>query len=157
MTDRKRAFEALDLPADASPEQIKQAYRELVQIWHPDRYVHNTRLRARAEERMLIINGAYRALTAVNPFDEGTGIVEEQHPVASAAAQSQQTKKSGGLLSAVFAILGFLLLCKMMGWWVLILFVPTLIWLFFKYLYQFLKFIVLSIIAGYLSKEPPKL
>ena len=54
MTDRKRAFEALDLPADASPEQIKQAYRELVQIWHPDRYVHNTRLRARAEERMLI-------------------------------------------------------------------------------------------------------
>jgi curved DNA-binding protein CbpA len=49
MTDRERCLQTLDLPVDATPEQIKRAYRELAQIWHPDRYINNVRLRARAD------------------------------------------------------------------------------------------------------------
>ena len=34
----------LEIPETATEEQIKQAYRLLVQFWHPDRFQHNPNL-----------------------------------------------------------------------------------------------------------------
>jgi len=43
--------------------EIKQAYRDLVQIWHPDRFSNNTRLQKRAEKQIKVINAAHSQLT----------------------------------------------------------------------------------------------
>lgn len=56
-------FEELELDPGASLEEIKQAYRDLLQVWHPDRYSHSQRLHQRAEERTKRINAAYDALS----------------------------------------------------------------------------------------------
>ena len=42
--------------------KLSQAYKELVQIWHPDRYVHNPRLQHKAEAKFKEINLAYQNL-----------------------------------------------------------------------------------------------
>ncbi len=38
MQQDKTYYEVLDLPEDASAEELKQAYRSLIKIWHPDLY-----------------------------------------------------------------------------------------------------------------------
>src|SRR5436190_672059 len=64
MHSLNRHFETLDLTPDASLDDVKRAYRDLAQVWHPDRYAHNPRLQSKAEQRLKAINEAYQALIA---------------------------------------------------------------------------------------------
>lgn len=54
-------YEVLGIKPGASEEEIKQAYRELVKKYHPDRYNDNP-LRDLAEDKMREINEAYNQL-----------------------------------------------------------------------------------------------
>ena len=54
-----RCIEILGLKPDASQEEVNQAYRDLVNVWHPDRFVGNPRLQKKAEEKLKEINAAY--------------------------------------------------------------------------------------------------
>ena len=57
-------YEILDVPRTATPEQIKSAYRILVQLHHPDRLQQaNSQVRQYAEERLKRINEAYAVLS----------------------------------------------------------------------------------------------
>ena len=62
--DSRRSFSVLELPPDATAEQARQAYRDLVSVWHPDRHAQNPRLKQKAEEKLKEINAAYEAVTA---------------------------------------------------------------------------------------------
>ena len=64
MDELSRYFDALEVRRGASLEEIKRAYRDLVQVWHPDRYAHNPRLRAKAEEKLKNLNEAYQRISA---------------------------------------------------------------------------------------------
>jgi len=63
----ERYFKILDLEPSATPEQIKQAYKDLVQILHPDRYTHNARLQKKVEEKLKQVNEAYEKLKDYTP------------------------------------------------------------------------------------------
>ena len=53
----------LGVPRDATPDQIRAAYRALVQLFHPDRLRHlRPEVRAFAEERLKTLNQAYEVL-----------------------------------------------------------------------------------------------
>lgn len=58
-------LELFDLKRDFSQEELKAAYRDLVQVWHPDKYAENERLRTRAEAKIKEINDAYKELQNV--------------------------------------------------------------------------------------------
>ena len=64
MSDRKigRFLDLFDLEHNFSDEELKTAYRDLVQVWHPDKYSNNERLRNRAESKIKLINEAYSTL-----------------------------------------------------------------------------------------------
>ena len=53
------ALKILGLPADANLKEIKQAYKDLVTVWHPDRFQNNPRLHAKASEKLKELNVAY--------------------------------------------------------------------------------------------------
>ncbi len=57
--DIKKSFEILKLTSGASLEDLKHAYRDMVDVWHPDRFLHNPRLKEKAEQQLLEINLAY--------------------------------------------------------------------------------------------------
>jgi hypothetical protein len=64
MDDLTHAFQVLGLKPGASPEEVKQAYRDLVKVWHPDRFGHDERLRLIAQDKLKEINGASKVLEA---------------------------------------------------------------------------------------------
>jgi curved DNA-binding protein CbpA len=57
--DIKRFFEILELDPGASLDEVKQAYKDIVSVWHPDRFSSNPRLRQKAEEKLKEANRAY--------------------------------------------------------------------------------------------------
>ena len=58
------ALQLLELEAGAAPAEVKAAYRDLVRVWHPDRFETDARLRARAVAKVTQLNAAYRLLTS---------------------------------------------------------------------------------------------
>src|SRR5437016_3996299 len=52
----------LEIHESATPEEIKDAYRLLLQVWHPDRFHHRPNLLAKAELKTGKINAAFETL-----------------------------------------------------------------------------------------------
>jgi hypothetical protein len=65
--DPTQAYRMLGLAPGATPEEVKTAYRDLAQVWHPDRFPDNARLREKAARNQQLINEAYAVLRALEP------------------------------------------------------------------------------------------
>ncbi len=50
--DIRWAYEILGVPFEASASEVRQAYRDLIAVWHPDRFHSNPRLRDRATQQV---------------------------------------------------------------------------------------------------------
>jgi hypothetical protein len=53
------AYEVLGIAPSATDAEIKQAYLDLVRIWHPDRFEQDPRLKSKTEEHFKTIQQAY--------------------------------------------------------------------------------------------------
>ena len=63
MNNIDQYYEILKLNPNASWEEVKQAYRDLAMVWHPDRFpADNPRLKEKAQEELKRINAAYEVL-----------------------------------------------------------------------------------------------
>ena len=52
MNEMDKYYQILGLNPGASEEEIKQAYKDLVNVWHPDRFSNNSRLKEKANEKL---------------------------------------------------------------------------------------------------------
>lgn len=58
----RAALASLELDERATPDDVRRAYRDLVKVWHPDRFAEDARLREKADRKLAAINAAYEAL-----------------------------------------------------------------------------------------------
>lgn len=79
-------YRLLDLEPGASLEQIKQAHRELVKIWHPDRFSSDPKLTKRTNEKLKQINHAYESLARY--------LAAKSQPQAQAASTTSSRPRS---------------------------------------------------------------
>ncbi len=65
MTDDGRPdyYSILELRSTASAADIKKAWHEQMQVWHPDRFAHSPELQRKAQARTQLINQAYQTLS----------------------------------------------------------------------------------------------
>lgn len=60
-------YQILEIETGASQDDIKQAYKDLAKVWHPDRFSDSPRLKQKAEEKLKRINAAYEFLKSYQP------------------------------------------------------------------------------------------
>ena len=83
--DLDSAFKILELEKSVDISQIRMAYRDLAEIWHPDKYAYKPRLAEKAAIKMKEINLAYALIqehlksnrTSHKPSHEGETVREE--------------------------------------------------------------------------------
>lgn len=109
---RSEALAELEIGEHSTPAEIKAAYRDLVKVWHPDRFGDDARLRQRADERLQRINEAYRRLEAGEFAPElpvSNEFVSSEPPRMRTKTPSQrEAEVRGGLYLALFLVLGAL-------------------------------------------------
>ena len=71
---RKKFLEVLELDSHATWEEIETRYRDLCNVWHPDRFQSKERLGEMAEQKMVEINAAYEALKSRRDAEETVDI-----------------------------------------------------------------------------------
>ena len=82
-TDLSECYRILDVESGASLEEVKRSYRELVKVWHPDRFTHEPKLQQKAQEKLKQINLAYEMICAAGP--------SPQAPAPSDSQESETT------------------------------------------------------------------
>ena len=92
MSDLGRYYEILGLVQGASSEEVKEAWRDLAQVWHPDRFPQNPRLRKKAQETLKRVNEAYDVLRG----GRGASPRASQRRPGGRAAQWQQEQAVWG-------------------------------------------------------------
>jgi len=65
--DPAQAYRVLGLHPGATLDDVKTAFRDLAQVWHPDRFPENDRLREKAIHNQQLINEAYAVLQKYCP------------------------------------------------------------------------------------------
>ena len=99
----EESLRTLGIRTDATDQEIRQAYLDLVNVWHPDRFQGNARLQQMAEERLRALNEAYSVLKSrpeppprpAGPEPPGAGGSREQRGAGQASyAGSAQTGPS---------------------------------------------------------------
>lgn len=87
--NRNEALNILGLEDDASADDIKVAYRETVQILHPDKFAGNEKLQSRATEQFKRLQEAYELLTSSHGGRRARGSsASSSAPRSSGAARS---------------------------------------------------------------------
>ncbi|MDN5940671.1 MAG: DnaJ domain-containing protein, partial [Nitrospira sp.] len=56
-------YALLELLPTATEVEIKKAWHEQIQVWHPDRFTHAPTLHRKAEARTTLLNQAYQTLS----------------------------------------------------------------------------------------------
>jgi curved DNA-binding protein CbpA len=65
--DPTTAYRLLGLHPGATRDEVKTAFRDLAQVWHPDRFPENDRLREKALHNQQLLNEAYALLRDHRP------------------------------------------------------------------------------------------
>src|SRR6266581_4444156 len=90
MTEEIReSYRLLELEAGASLEAVKAGYRELIKIWHPDRFPNDPKFQKRATEKTKALNEAYQQILAYL-----SGNTTESRASAKARAAEETAKRA---------------------------------------------------------------
>jgi len=88
-------FEMLELQPGASLKEIKESYRELVQVWHPDRFQTNPNLQKRAHLKLQQINESYEVLKNYYEHNEYYEYnTAPQNPANEKQSNDRQTRET---------------------------------------------------------------
>ncbi|MDA0207104.1 MAG: pentapeptide repeat-containing protein [Acidobacteria bacterium] len=94
MADLSAYYRILDLPPGASMAEVKTAWRDLAQVWHPDRFTGNERLQKKAEEALKEINEAYHRLAKSSGATTGSRKQPRYEPETHRTGAAEPTHES---------------------------------------------------------------
>ena len=95
--DFSDSYRILDLPPDATLEEVKRSYRELVRVWHPDRFASDPKLQNKAQEKLKLINLAYERICKGGDGDSRRRSTPSGTSTSQAGEQSRPTGSSGSV------------------------------------------------------------
>ena len=85
-------YQILEIAPEATQEEVKRSYRELVKVWHPDRFSSDPKLQKKAQEKLKQINLAYEWICK----GEAGGPRRRTAPAGTSKSQSGGQSRSSG-------------------------------------------------------------
>lgn len=111
-----RCYRTLELEPGASLDQVKQAWRELVKVWHPDRFPNDAKLQRKAQERLKEINGAYgileKYLTSNTPPPRSRPTSSQSSETNEQRNESKRPSTTSWGMVAILAVIVVLVIFK---------------------------------------------
>ena len=102
MNEINRFYKILELEPEAPLEEVKKAYRDLVKVWHPDRFQDSQRLQKKANEKLSAINEAYEKIICHNSHKEQTIREKPEESICEErSGRVNQERKTGDCFTAV--------------------------------------------------------
>ncbi len=95
--DLSECYRILELTPGATQEEVKRSYRELVKVWHPDRFAGDPKLQKKAQEKLKQINLAYERICKGEAGDPRR---RSSSPGTSASQAGEQSRPAGSSDSA---------------------------------------------------------
>jgi hypothetical protein len=105
--DYETAKSILEITSKTSKDEARQIYRELLQVWHPDKYANNAALQERATEKIKILNEAWYVYSNYVSDPEATNQYKTTREPANQNENVRSKRGVGGWL-LVFIILALL-------------------------------------------------
>ena len=99
--NRREALRILGLDDDATIDDVKVAYKETVQILHPDRFANNKKLQERATEQFKNLQEAYDYLTSGKGGTSGSSAGSSSSHRSSGYAAQELEARLAGIAAAV--------------------------------------------------------
>lgn len=94
-------YALLGVASGTSGQELKEAYRDLAKVWHPDRFSHDPRLQQKAQEKLKEINEAYEHLTSARLGRRTRSSSTPREPHVPAATAVRRKRPRLVLLTAV--------------------------------------------------------
>lgn len=94
LNDLQNCYRVLELEPGATQEDVRQAYRELVKVWHPDRFAHDPKLQKKAQEKLKQINLAYETTKAADGNSSTESARSEAAPPSPPPPSAPPSQKS---------------------------------------------------------------
>lgn len=99
--NRREALKILGLEEDTTEEDIKVAYKETVQILHPDKFAGNKKLQERATEQFKNLQEAYEYLTSGKGKASGkSGATHKKQQSAANYKEQELEARLAGIAAA---------------------------------------------------------
>jgi curved DNA-binding protein CbpA len=57
-------YRLLEVDRNATDDEVRNAWRDLSKVWHPDRFAHDPAMQRKAQEKLKSVNEAYEAIRA---------------------------------------------------------------------------------------------
>lgn len=87
-------YRLLDLDPRASDEEVNRAHRDLMKVWHPDRFGHDPSLRRKAEEKLKAVNAAHDTILAAREGGwSDSDAAPDERPAGGALHPRDQTRR----------------------------------------------------------------
>jgi PEGA domain/DnaJ domain len=115
-----QSLRVLGLGPDATEEAIKEAYRDLVKVWHPDRFGSDERLGAKAQDRLKEVNAAFEQLRGYRPRPPDSRPSRETAPPVEAPHPVVVHRAKYGLTGALPRLVFMAALVGIVGGWLFI-------------------------------------
>jgi curved DNA-binding protein CbpA len=94
MPTLNKYFEILDIGPNTPYDEAKAAYRDLASILHPDKHMHNERLRIRATEKFKQLQNAWSELESHYKYAEQQLKEQEKHEKQNKEREARQKENA---------------------------------------------------------------
>ena len=68
----EKYYKILEIHINATEQEVKRAYQDMIKVWHPDRFQNDIKLQKKANEKLKDINDAYQRIInhLKNPYKQ---------------------------------------------------------------------------------------
>ena len=93
----QRCLKILELESASTIQEAKRAYKDLVRVWHPDRFANNPRLKKKAGQKLREINLAYKYVRDYLESNQDRELSKSKHIQLNQPFETDAASNTGNL------------------------------------------------------------